>query len=175
MMNVVNVLTQKSSMTFTAAERRFVYTVARRIVRSEDDAEDVAQDALLLAHRKRESFRGESAFRTWLYRIATTTALSFLRRAKRARVHVQVSGLDLPDPHRSAEQAVADAELDELVRREVAKLRPAYRDVLLVRADENELETARRLGITIANVKVRAHRARHQLRAALGPVVRAAA
>lgn len=173
-MDVMNDFVVKSSTPFTAAERRFVYAVARQIVRSDADAEDVAQDALLLAHRKRESFRGESAFRTWLYRIATTTALSFLRRAKRARVHVQVTGLDLPDPHKSAEQAVADAELDALVRTEVAKLRPAYRDVLLARADANELETARHLGISVANVKVRAHRARHQLRAALEPVVRAA-
>jgi RNA polymerase sigma-70 factor, ECF subfamily len=167
MVDDMNVLTDNSSIEFGPEERRFVYAVARRIVQDDDDAEDVAQDALLLAHRNLASFRGESRFRTWLYRIATTTALGHLRRSKRARFHVPVSELQLVDPGKSAEQTVADAEVDELVRDAVAELEPPYRDVLLARADASEAEAAERLGITVANVKVRAHRARNQLRGVL--------
>jgi RNA polymerase sigma-70 factor, ECF subfamily len=163
MVDVMNVLTDKSSIAFGAEERRFVYAVARRIVQNDDDADDVAQDALLLAHRNLASFRGESRFRTWLYRIATTTALGHLRRTKRTRLQVPVADLQLVDPGKNAEQSVADAEVDELVRGAVASLEPPYRDVLLARADVSEAEAAEQLGISIANVKVRAHRARKQL------------
>jgi RNA polymerase sigma-70 factor (ECF subfamily) len=55
--------------TFTEQDRRFVYAVARRIVSDEDAANDVAQDAMLLAYRHRDRFRGDSRYRTWLYRI----------------------------------------------------------------------------------------------------------
>jgi RNA polymerase sigma-70 factor (ECF subfamily) len=163
----MNVLTDKSSIAFGPEERRFVYAVARRIVKNDDDADDVAQDALLLAHRNLASFRGESRFRTWLYRIATTTALGHLRRSKRARLHVAAADVQLVDPGKTAEQSVADAELDTLVRGAVAQLEPPYRDVLLARAESSEVEAAEQLGISVANVKVRAHRARKQLRDAL--------
>lgn len=72
-----------SKVTLSAADRAFVFSVARRYVRNDQDAHDIAQDALLSAYRYRDSFRGDSHYRTWLYRIATTTALSFLRSAKR--------------------------------------------------------------------------------------------
>lgn len=163
----MNDLTDNSSTPFGPEERRFVYAVARRIVQTDEDADDVAQDALLLAHRHLASFRGDSRFRTWLYRIATTTALGHLRRTKRARLQVAIGDVELVDPAKTAEQSVAEAEVHALVRGEVAKLDAPYRDVLLVRADASEVEAAERLGISIANVKVRAHRARKQLRDAL--------
>ena len=178
-MDDMNVLTDKSSITFGPEERRFVYAVARRIVRSDEDADDVAQDALLLAHTHLADFRGDSRFRTWLYRIATTTALGHLRRTKRARVHVPATEVPLVDPAKSAEATVADAEVDAIVREAVSTLEPPYRDVLIARAQASEAEVAACLGISVANVKIRAHRARKQLRArlehAIGPGVGAAA
>jgi RNA polymerase sigma factor (sigma-70 family) len=71
-------------VTFASDDRDFVCAIALRIVRDPADAEDVAQDALLRAYRYRTSFRGDSRYRSWLYRIATTTALGLLRRRKRA-------------------------------------------------------------------------------------------
>jgi RNA polymerase sigma-70 factor (ECF subfamily) len=163
----MNVLTDNPSRALGADERRFVYAVVRRIVGSDADAEDVAQDALLLAYRHLASFRGEARFRTWLYRIATTTALGHLRRTRRARLHVPADELRLADPAKTADAALAEAELDALVRRAVDALDPPYRDVLRLRADANEAEAAAQLGISVANVKIRAHRARKQLRDAL--------
>lgn len=163
----MNVLTVNSSIPFSAADRRFVYAVARRIVRSDEDADDVAQDALLLAHRNFASFRGDSKLRTWLYRIATTTALGYLRRAKRTKDHVPATEVVLVAPEKSAETNLADAEMDALVREAVATLGAPYRDVLIARAESTEVEVATRLGLSVANVKVRAHRARKQLREVL--------
>ena len=66
-----------------ADTRAYVKSVAMKYVRNETDAEDVTQDALLLAHRYRDSFRGESRYSTWLYRVTATAALMFLRRQRR--------------------------------------------------------------------------------------------
>ncbi len=173
-MNDMNVLTEKTAtafgpeaIAFGPEDRRFVYGVARRIVRTDEDADDVAQEALLIAHRNLASFRGESHLRTWLYRIATTTALGHLRRTKRVREHVQVADLPLADPGGTAEASLAEAEMGVMVRKAVAMLAPPYRDVLLARAESSESEVAASLGISISNVKIRAHRARKQLREAL--------
>jgi RNA polymerase sigma-70 factor (ECF subfamily) len=167
----MTVLNEKSSISFGPEDRRFVYAVARRIVRTDEDADDVAQDALLLAYRHLSDFRGDSRLRTWLYRIATTTALGHLRRTKRARQCVSASDVVLVDPGRSAEAAIADAELSALVRNAVSSLAPRYRDVLLARAESTEVEIAASFGISVANVKIRAHRARKQLRDVLAPVL----
>ena len=167
----MNVLTEKPTNTFGLEDRQFVYRVARRIVLSDEDADDVAQDALLIAHRNLANFRGDSRLRTWLFRIATTTALGYLRRARRAREHVPASEVALADPGNSAEASLAEAEMGVLVREAVGALPPLYRDVLLARADASEAEVAAALGISVANVKIRAHRARKQLREALAQAV----
>jgi RNA polymerase sigma-70 factor, ECF subfamily len=158
---------EKSSRALGPEERRFVYAVVRRIGRTDQDADDVAQDALLLAHQHVADFRGDSRFRTWLHRIATTTALGHLRRKRRARSHVPTHEVPLVDPAKSAEAAMAAAQIDSLVRDAVSTLEPAYRDVLVARAQASEAEVAARLGISLASVKIRGYRARKQLRGML--------
>src|SRR4029453_16435894 len=71
--------------------RAYVKSVAMKYVRNEQDADDVAQDALLLAHRYRDSFRGESRYSTWLYPEPATAALMFLRRQRRLAREVPAS------------------------------------------------------------------------------------
>jgi RNA polymerase sigma-70 factor, ECF subfamily len=158
-------------VSFGPDDRGYVYAVARRIVGSAEDAEDVTQETLLLAYRNRAAFRGESRYRTWLYRIAFTTAVGFLRRRGRSRealvANDEAFARQLEDGAPSPEEHVIEAELAAVVRGAIDELSPAYRDVLLARIDATEPEVARRLGLSVANVKVRAHRARHQLRHAL--------
>src|ERR1044071_4358634 len=72
--------------------RAYVKSVAMKYVRNEIDAEDVTQDALLLAHRYRDSFRGESRYSTWLYRVTATAALLFLRKQRRLSREIPASG-----------------------------------------------------------------------------------
>jgi len=156
-------------VSFGPDDRGFVYAVARRIVRSAEDAEDVAQEAMLLAYRHRDSFRGDAHYRTWLYRIASTAALSHLRRARRSREDLAANdqgfGRELADPARSPEGDVADREAAEVARRAIAALEPMYRAAFELRAaDCPEAEIAEHLGISVANVKIRVHRARKRLR-----------
>src|SRR5262249_58154651 len=78
---------------FEGREREYVYAVAMKYLKDEDEAADVAQDALLNAYRHRASFRGDSRFTTLLYRVAATTALMHLRKKRRAR-----AALPAPQP-----------------------------------------------------------------------------
>jgi RNA polymerase sigma-70 factor (ECF subfamily) len=150
--------------------RRFVFRVVFRIVRDEDVASDVTQDALLAAYRYRDQFRGESAYKTWLYRIAVTTALQFLRKRRRAREDL-VADLDsrgLVDPQPTPDQVVQAHELADRVHVALAAIDPKHAEPFVLRAlDWSEVEIARRMRISVANVKVRAHRTRQRIRVAL--------
>src|SRR5262245_41062729 len=75
-----------------ARARQYARAIALRFVKDEDAADDVAQEAMLLAHRHLASFRGDSAFSTWLYRVTTTAALMYLRRQRRLAREVPASG-----------------------------------------------------------------------------------
>lgn len=149
-------------------ERGYVYRVVRRIITRPEDAEDVTQDALLRAHAHRDKFRGESHYRTWLYRIATTSALLFLRKRRRDRVRIaeeigrfyeRVASTEKP-----CDLRLADAELCVHAHRALADLKPKHREILLARVDATEPEVAARLGISLSNVKIRTHRARRDVR-----------
>src|SRR5215475_728511 len=72
--------------------RAYVKSIALKYVRNEQDAEDVTQDAMLLAHRYRNAFRGDSRYSTWLYRVTATAALMFLRKQRRLSREIPASG-----------------------------------------------------------------------------------
>ena len=160
--------------------RAYVKSVAMKYVRNEQDAEDVAQDALLLAHRYRDSFRGESRYSTWLYRVTATAALMFLRKQRRLSREVSASTatdeeggpwLDRqPSTTDTRAEVIARAELDD-VAKAVAALGAKYPAVFWKRYGEGRTETeiARELGISVAAVKTRAFRGRQ---AALRAVAR---
>lgn len=156
---------------FDAAERSYVYAIGRRLVRDEAAADDVAQEAMLLAFRYRHAFRGDSHPRTWLYRIATTTALGYLRRqARRAAHHAArpVHELRLISPQPAVDDALATHELAMRAAGQLDALDDKYANVIRLRADDcRDAEIAEVLGLTTTAVKVRAHRARAMLREAL--------
>src|SRR6266478_6367136 len=121
-----------------------VYNLARRMLGNDADAEDVTQDVLLQVVRKLPTFRGESAFPTWLHRVTVNAALAHRRKqAVREDTHVA-------NP------------LEDLIDRAIAGLPAIYRTVLVL-SDLEELpnaEIAERLGLTVPAVKSRLHRAR---------------
>ena len=158
--------------------RAYVRSVAMKYVRDEQDAEDVTQDAMLLAHRYRDSFRGESRYSTWLYRVTATAALMFLRKQRRLSREMPASGA-LDDegtallerqaaPTNLANEVVAKADL-QVVTEAVAKLGTKYPAVFWKRYGEGRTETeiARELGLSVAAVKTRAFRARQAALAAV--------
>lgn len=151
--------------------------VARRIVRDEDEARDVVQEAYLLAFRALPRFEGQARLSTWLHRIVVNAALMRLR-GRKARPEESIEPLlptFLEDGHpssfftpwnESAESRLARREAREVVRAAIDGLPETYRSVLLLR-DLEELdtaETADRLGVTPNAVKIRLHRARQALR-----------
>lgn len=154
--------------------------VARRLLRNEDDARDVVQDAFLQAMRALPHFREESRLSTWLHRIVVNAALMRLRAASR-RPEVAMDDA-LPqfddqghhaDPIRSLPLSV-EAELEQAetraqVRACIAQLPESYRAVIVLR-DLEELDTSEAatvLGISENAVKIRLHRAHQALRTVL--------
>jgi RNA polymerase sigma-70 factor, ECF subfamily len=149
-----------------------------KYVKDEDAAADVAQDAMLLAHRHRDSFRGDSRYTTWLYRIAATTSLMHLRKQRRNAREVPVpirigdSGdarLDQAAPMSSPEDRSAAREAMTIVQRRLAELGDKYSDIFMLRFFEgySESEIAKRLNLNVATVKTRAYRARLAVRETL--------
>ncbi|MBZ0232658.1 MAG: sigma-70 family RNA polymerase sigma factor [Deltaproteobacteria bacterium] len=162
-----------------ARARHYARAIALRFVKDEDAADDVAQEAMLLAHRHMGSFRGDSAFSTWLYRVTTTAALMYLRRQRRLAREVLASAerdegggawLDnLAAPARRSDDALAAHQLCARAARRVDRLGPKYGPVFYMRYRDgySETEIARRLGLSLATVKTRAHRAKVAAREAV--------
>jgi RNA polymerase sigma-70 factor (ECF subfamily) len=153
-----------------------VYSVARRMLGNDADAEDVTQDVLLQVIRKLSTFRGESELSTWLHRVTVNAALAHRRRqARRPERHLEVS-LDCIEPESRSDSRMPDdkalnRELRQHLERAIARLPEMYRDVLVL-ADVEGLanaEIGERLGLTLPAVKSRLHRARLMLRDAIAP------
>lgn len=159
--------------------------VARRILRSEEDARDCVQEAFLQAFRGIQRFEERSSLRSWLHRIVVNAALMKIRSRER---HPEESLEELM-PHfdedgmrtepeaalsTSLETLVESRQVQESVRRSIDRLPEGYRNVLIARDIEgyNIEETAALLGLTPGAVKVRLHRARAVLKALLAPVMR---
>lgn len=150
-----------------------LYRIARGILRSDLEAEDVVQDTYIRALAGLERFRGQSALGTWLVRIAINEALGRLRRKK-------PEALDAPPaaPVVDPETLMATAESRVMLERAIDDLPDAFRSVFVARMVEGLSieETADLFGLRPETVKTRVHRARVRLRASLetqlGPAVR---
>ena len=156
---------------------RPIYTLARRIVGSAEDAEDVVQETFSSVVQHLQEFREESSFQTWLSRIATNHALKLLRK-RRGLPTVPLDedkagdGAPLSHPEfiapwvRDSNEAADDPALRRLIEEALGELDEKYRLVFVLR-DMEGLSTeaaAEALGISVPNVKVRLLRARLQLR-----------
>lgn len=123
---------------YTALMRRYqekIYWVARRIVGSHDDAEDVAQETFVKGYLALGEFRGDSAFYTWLYRIAMNLALNAVRKKQVMTYLHESSDLlrrVLPSPERP-DQEVELHETEELLLAAVRRLPEKQRTVFLMR------------------------------------------
>jgi RNA polymerase sigma-70 factor (ECF subfamily) len=165
-----------------------VYRLARRITGSNEDAEEVAQDALWTAARKIGTFKGESAFGSWLYRITANAAYMKLRsrRAKANEIALDdvLPALDEEGRHfepmddwssRVDEQAL-QGELREVLEGAIAALPPEYRTAVVLHDIEglSNPDIAETLGISLPAVKSRIHRSRLFLRQRLSDYLKTA-
>ncbi|MCU0247593.1 MAG: sigma-70 family RNA polymerase sigma factor [Bryobacter sp.] len=165
-----------------ALRPRLVRT-ATKVLRNADEAEDVVQNAVLLAHRNLPKFRGEAAFSTWLIRIVVNQAIQQMRRAR-----PETEFLDTRDPSdavdvhsplaasvRTPEEIAGAKEIHVIVRTCVMSLPKGVREPLLLRA-VHELthgEIGARLGLPENTVKVRIHRGRLELRRRIDGMMKA--
>jgi RNA polymerase sigma-70 factor (ECF subfamily) len=154
---------------FDEDDHAYVYAVVYRILKIPDLASDATQDALLRAYRCREQYRGDAAPRTWLHRIAVTTALGHLRSRQRSREDIGVAPAHEPvDPAPSPEDAVETRELVDQANALLAGGDDLGLRILAMRGgDTSDRDIAAELGISLANVRVRACRTRQRLRAQL--------
>jgi RNA polymerase sigma-70 factor, ECF subfamily len=164
---------------------RQLYRTALALMKNEAEAEDVVQDAVLKAYRKLASFRGDSKFSTWLIAITLNEARARLRKDGRAALdsldaqredNGDFTPAALTDWREVPLAALERREIRDLIQRAVAGLPDTYREIVTLR-DVEELsvnETAAVLGISIALVKVRLHRARMMLQKKLAPHLRLA-
>jgi len=150
------------------------YRLAWRITGSAQDAEEAVQDAFLSVTRKIDTFRGESAFGSWLYRIVANAAYQRCRSRRGRGAEVSLDQL-LPayDEHGRHVAPVADwsmsvddparqTELRMVLSTAIDELPADYRAVVLLRDVEglSQQEPAEALGLTVVNVKSRLHRGR---------------
>jgi len=162
--------------------REKIFSVALALLRNRADAEEIAQDTFIRAHRGLGRFRGDSSLATWLHRIAVNLARNrywyFFRRRRHATLSLDCAlsedsdatfadlvATDAPSPSREA----ATGEFSALVSECMEKLDARHREILTLRNLLNRSydEIAQALGINVGTVKSRIARARGNLRALL--------
>jgi RNA polymerase sigma-70 factor, ECF subfamily len=138
-----------------------VYRVALRMLGDPADAEDAAQEAFLQAWRSLRSFRGQSRFSTWMYRIVTNRCLDELARRRAMEPLEETAPSEGPGP----EQVVVARSEFALLRKAVEELTPEQRAALVLREFEGCTyeEIAEVLDISLSAVKSRLHRARAEV------------
>ncbi len=155
---------------------KYVCTAVYSVVRNYDDSFDVSQEVFLKLYHCIGSFKGESSFSSWLYRIAKNAALDYLRREKKNRtVSLDAENedgekyiADIPDSSgkNDPEKATLDAEKRTLLYAALEELSDEHKEILLLR-DINGYtyeEVGERLGLEPGTVKSRLFRAREALR-----------
>jgi RNA polymerase sigma-70 factor (ECF subfamily) len=135
----------------------------------ENEVEDAAQEVFMKISRTLDSFRGESSISTWVFRIATNTALDRLRSNPLRTIAVDFTHLDNLESPSSVEKSAIKREMKSCIRGVIKQLPEDYSTVIMLSDIEGfkDGEIADVLGISLQNVKVRLHRARAKLRAEL--------
>ena len=153
--------------------KRRVYSLCLRMTANTAEAEDLAQEAFLQLFRKIATFRGESAFSTWLHRLSVNVVLMHLRKKGLPVVSLeettQSSGgeEDIPKKDFGAEDVALAGSIDRLqLQKAVESLPPGYRTIFVLHDVEgyehNEIATI--VGCSIGNSKSQLHKARMKLR-----------
>lgn len=163
-----------------SVHKRRIYSLCLRMVSNAAEAEDLTQEAFLQLHRKISTFRGDSAFSTWLYRLAINVVLMHLRKKGLALMSLDEAMAPTHDDGPGRSFGVPDLTLsgsiDRLaLERAVADLPAGYRLIFVLHDVEGyeHNEIAGMLDCSIGNSKSQLHKARLKLREALRASIRA--
>ncbi len=150
-----------------------VYNLALRMLKNAEDAADISQDAFIKAYNSLSSFRGDSKFSVWLYRIVSNLCLDYLRRQNRRPTKSlsvedndgESTELEIPDEEQSPEKLLERKTTREAVRRGLDELNTEQREILLLREIQGFSydEIADVLNLESGTVKSRIFRARKKL------------
>jgi len=165
-----------------------VYRLARRITGSNEDAEETAQDALWTAARKIGTFKGESVFGSWLYRITANAAYMKLRTRKTKAREIALDDVlpaidedgrhfePMDDWSARVDDHALNSELHDVLDSAINALPPDYRTALVMHDIEglSNPDIAETLGVSVPAVKSRIHRSRLFLRQRLGEYLKPA-
>ena len=157
-----------------------IYRFGMKMCRHPQDAEDVLQDTLLTMARSIQDFRGASSLSTWLYTVARSVCIKKRRKSKFAPTQEVSLEQDAAGeahahahPGRSPFEAALGNEVQQVLQDAIHGLDPDQREVLVLRDVEGlrASEVSEVLGISVAAVKSRLHRARASVRAAVAPTL----
>ena len=148
-----------------------VYSLALKMLRNPEDAEDVLQDTFLRAYRGIKSFKGNSTFSTWIYRITANSALMRLRKRQLPTVSIddadeREAPINIADWAPGPVEQMLNQETQAAMTEAIEALPPEFRQVFVLRDIEelSNAEVAEVLDISVAAVKSRLHRARLKVR-----------
>ena len=150
-----------------------VYNLALKMTKNEEDALDISQEVFLKAYRSLGSFRGESRFSVWLYRMTYNMCVDFLRRkGKVSETSLSMRDGDdeardyeIPDTRATPEESVLQGELRANLVKGIDELGAAHREIFVMReiTGMNYSDIASVLGVNEGTVKSRLARARRSL------------
>jgi RNA polymerase sigma-70 factor (ECF subfamily) len=160
---------------------RPVFSLIYRMVRDSTTAEDLSQDAFIKVLNHLDRYRPEFKFSSWLFKIANNVAIDHLRRRQLDTVsmdgsphatsasEIEATSIEIADQGESPLDALAARELGAAIEAAIGKLRPEYRNCIMLRHVEGRSyeEIAATLDLPLGTVKTYIHRARHELREAL--------
>ena len=144
-----------------------VFSLALRLMRSREEAEEIAQDAFMKAFRSLASFKGKSRFSTWLYKIVYNTAISSLRKKEIERI--QMDDGNLPDTELTESHSIYSSLTNEERKKfidnalEILDEEEKFMIIMYYYEDRELDEVAAITGLTKTNVKVRLYRARKKM------------
>ncbi|MBR4236737.1 MAG: sigma-70 family RNA polymerase sigma factor [Clostridia bacterium] len=158
-----------------AGHEKMMYAIALRMTRNAEDAKDCLQDAMLRIYKALPSFRGESTFSTWVYRVVTNTCLDSHRRKKVRRSEsldaLNEAGWNAPDTAKGPEETAENSGLRSILSVSLNKLPVEIRSAVVLRDVQgfSYEEISDILQINIGTVKSRISRGREKLREMLAP------
>ncbi|MCL2367888.1 MAG: sigma-70 family RNA polymerase sigma factor [Oscillospiraceae bacterium] len=153
--------------------QRKVYNLCLRMTGSQEDAEDLAQEAFLRAYQNLASYKGESAFSAWLYRLTSNVCIDHLRRERKrdkgSLTYLDEAGtvqeIEVPDERFTPEGTLERRQVQESIQKGLDTLTPEHRNILVLRevGGLSYDEIAASLGLSAGTVKSRISRARQSL------------
>lgn len=152
---------------------KMMYSLALRLCQNKEDAEDCLQDAMIRVYKSLSSFRGDSAFSTWLYRIVTNTCLDSHRRKKHRYSEslddLSQEGWNAPDTGMTPEESAVNSDLRRALNEAIENLPGDIRAAVVLRDIQgfSYEDVSSILGINIGTVKSRLSRGREKIRSYL--------